>query len=166
MSLPRVFKFGGTSVGSAERLAQVLRIVERERARSPLAVVVSAPGDTTDWLLEAGRLAASGELAAADGLVSRVGEVARSAVDGALAEPHEGVASRGRDLLARIGEKRDEPPHRRLGILHLGAEDPKGESPVPPYARIRVLQQLEERIDGAGVVLLAHGLVLSSSSNQ
>lgn len=80
----RVFKFGGTSVGSGERLAQVLRIILRERAVSPLAVVVSAPGDTTDWLLDAGRHAAAGELARAEAVVDDIVSVARDAVRGAL----------------------------------------------------------------------------------
>jgi bifunctional aspartokinase / homoserine dehydrogenase 1 len=85
MSELRVFKFGGTSVGGAERLAQVLRIVAHERTLSPLAVVVSAPGDTTDWLLEAGECAAAGDSARADALVDRIASVASNAVEGALA---------------------------------------------------------------------------------
>ena len=80
----RVFKFGGTSVGAAPRLAQVLRIIRDAHAHGPLAVVVSAPGDTTDWLLDAGRHAAAGDLARAETVVDDIVAVARDAVRGAL----------------------------------------------------------------------------------
>ena len=47
-----VLKFGGTSVGSAERIRAVAHAVAARRARGEeLAVVVSAMGDTTDRLL-------------------------------------------------------------------------------------------------------------------
>lgn len=54
-----VYKFGGTSVGSPERLSGLVRIVRDERPRV-LAVVVSAMGHTTDELLAAVELAARG----------------------------------------------------------------------------------------------------------
>lgn len=47
-----IYKFGGTSVGSPSRLCGLVRIVRSERARIH-AVVVSAMGDTTDYLLDA-----------------------------------------------------------------------------------------------------------------
>lgn len=80
----RVFKFGGTSVGAPQRLAQVLRIIRQGCAAGPLAVVVSAPGDTTDWLLDAGRHAAAGDLARAETLVDDIVSLARASVRGAL----------------------------------------------------------------------------------
>lgn len=55
-----VYKFGGTSVGSPSRLCGLVRIVRDERERV-LAVVVSAMGDTTDYLLEAVAFAAKGD---------------------------------------------------------------------------------------------------------
>jgi aspartate kinase len=53
MSRPLVvMKFGGSSVGNAERIKRVARRIARERANgSDLVVVVSAMGDTTDELL-------------------------------------------------------------------------------------------------------------------
>src|SRR5690606_34664005 len=53
-----VLKFGGTSVGTPERIAAVARRVVRERrAGNDIVVVVSAMGDTTDDLLAlAGRV--------------------------------------------------------------------------------------------------------------
>ncbi|POM73538.1 Bifunctional aspartoKinase/homoserine dehydrogenase [Phytophthora palmivora] len=55
-----VYKFGGTSVGSPSRLCGLVRIVRDERERV-LAVVVSAMGHTTDYLLEAVKFAAKGD---------------------------------------------------------------------------------------------------------
>lgn len=48
-----VMKFGGSSVGDAERMKRVAkRIVERKRAGNRCVVVVSAMGDTTDDLID------------------------------------------------------------------------------------------------------------------
>ncbi len=72
----RVMKFGGSSVGQAERLARVLQIISTERKRGPIAVVVSAMGDTTDWLIEAADLAHKGEPDAATRIVEKVADLA------------------------------------------------------------------------------------------
>jgi aspartokinase/homoserine dehydrogenase 1 len=80
-----VLKFGGSSIGSPERLLRVIEIIGQEHARGPLAVVVSAMGETTDWLIEAANLAASGQSDGAKALASRVGELARTNAERALA---------------------------------------------------------------------------------
>ena len=54
----KVLKFGGTSVGTAETLRSVKKIVESQK--EPVAVVVSALGGVTDSLLAISRKAASG----------------------------------------------------------------------------------------------------------
>jgi aspartate kinase len=58
-----VMKFGGTSMGSAERMRVAARIVRAEVGRRPLVVVVSAMSKITDLLLDAMRHAESGNLA-------------------------------------------------------------------------------------------------------
>ena len=45
-------KFGGTSVGSAERMRAAARIMAEERKKRPVAVVVSAMSKITDLLLD------------------------------------------------------------------------------------------------------------------
>lgn len=67
----RVFKFGGTSLGAAERLGRVIEIIATERSKGPLAVVVSAMGHTTDWLIEAADHAAAGRADEAELVVDR-----------------------------------------------------------------------------------------------
>lgn len=62
-----VHKYGGTSVGSPERIRAVAqRIVRARRAGSGMVVVVSAMGDSTDDLLALAREVTSGERAALD----------------------------------------------------------------------------------------------------
>lgn len=56
----QVLKFGGTSVATALNLQRVARLVNTAAQTSPVVVVVSALGGTTDALIEAGRLAAAG----------------------------------------------------------------------------------------------------------
>ncbi len=62
-----VYKFGGSSLGGPGRLLRVAELVAA--GPRPLALVVSALGDTTDWLLEAAAAAAAGDAAhVSDGL--------------------------------------------------------------------------------------------------
>lgn len=78
MNRSRVMKFGGTSVGSPERLARVLEIIEDARRERPVVVVVSAMGHTTDRLVEAARLAARGDLEGAERVVDSIMDLATS----------------------------------------------------------------------------------------
>ena len=54
-----VMKFGGSSVADAERIRHVASIIQAYKDRQPL-VVLSAMGDTTDFLLDAADEAVSG----------------------------------------------------------------------------------------------------------
>jgi aspartokinase/homoserine dehydrogenase 1 len=68
-----VHKFGGTSLGTAERIAAVAEIIAASRGDSP-AVVVSALSGTTDRLIAAARAAALGDVAACQEARSWLGE--------------------------------------------------------------------------------------------
>ena len=56
-----VMKFGGTSVGSAERMKNVAEIVADHAQRAEVAVVVSAMGGVTDMLIRAATQASQGD---------------------------------------------------------------------------------------------------------
>ena len=56
-----VMKFGGTSVGSAERMKVAAAIAAEERAKRPVAVVVSAMSKITDLLLGTMKHAEAGD---------------------------------------------------------------------------------------------------------
>ena len=58
-----VMKFGGTSVGSAERMRAAARLAVNENRKRPVAVVVSAMSKITDLLLGAMRHAEGGDRA-------------------------------------------------------------------------------------------------------
>jgi len=61
-----VMKFGGTSMGSAERMRVAARIVQQEQAKRPVVVVVSAMSKITDLLLDSMRFAEAGNRPAVD----------------------------------------------------------------------------------------------------
>lgn len=56
-----VMKFGGTSVGSAERIQSVCHILAEENRRRPVVAVISAMAKVTDLLLDTLRRAEAGE---------------------------------------------------------------------------------------------------------
>jgi len=56
-----VMKFGGTSVGSAERMKNVAEIVAHHAQRTEVVVVVSAMGGVTDMLIRAASEASQGD---------------------------------------------------------------------------------------------------------
>src|SRR5881396_1705632 len=74
-----VLKFGGTSVGSLERVRNAADIIEAQP--QPRAVVVSAASGVTNLLLEAAARAASGER-------NRVAEITA-----AIRDKHHGIAA-------------------------------------------------------------------------
>lgn len=104
-------KFGGSSLGAPERILRALDIVVREHRVSRIALVVSAMGDTTDWLLEAVRLAADGDEKRAAAVVDRIGDLATAnalgvlqllASRGTLVGTRPEVAARVRELTAPL----------------------------------------------------------------
>src|SRR5262249_19289729 len=59
MSLAKVLKFGGSSVGAPDRIQNVIQIVKASYdGQHPLIVVVSAFGGVTDQLIAAAKTAA------------------------------------------------------------------------------------------------------------
>lgn len=86
-------KFGGTSMGSAERMRVARQIIAQEAARRPVAVVVSAMSKVTDMLLETLRHAESGDRAGVEAnlrkLETRHLEAARELLDATAVAPVE-----------------------------------------------------------------------------
>lgn len=76
-----VVKFGGTSVGSADRILGAARLVAARRGERPL-VVVSAMAGVTDLLLAIPRAALAKDRAEADAALTRFGERHLEAVAG------------------------------------------------------------------------------------
>lgn len=80
----RVLKFGGSSLGAPARILRAIGLIQRERAQSPIALIVSAMGDSTDWLIEAAQLAQQGDEAGANAVVDRLAALAMQNTDGVL----------------------------------------------------------------------------------
>ena len=67
VSLPcLVMKFGGTSMGSAERIQAAAQLTAEQHAKRPVAIVVSAMAKVTDLLLDTTRKAEVGDEAGVD----------------------------------------------------------------------------------------------------
>jgi aspartokinase/homoserine dehydrogenase 1 len=121
-----VYKFGGSSLGGPGRLARVVDLVAT--APRPLALVVSALGETTDWLLDAADAAVSGDEARVLAGLSRIRslafETARQVLsEGALAElgtAVEGVLGPLTQLLQGIRLTGECSPSARDVVLSAG----------------------------------------------
>jgi aspartate kinase len=99
-----VMKFGGTSVGSAEALAQAAGIVlEQAQAWDRLVVVVSAMSGVTDALIQGAQTAASGDDQTYRAVVTDLRVLHYRAVDALL--PPDGERTQ---LLATVDEYLDE----------------------------------------------------------
>jgi aspartokinase/homoserine dehydrogenase 1 len=142
----RVLKFGGTSVGSAERIRGVADIVCAQAAEGPLLVVVSAVGGVTDELLRGAEQAAAGESVVP--ALARFHSVHRGVLDSLR---HELGADRAAEAEADLGalEREMENLLRGFGLLR----------ECPPTA-MALLSSLGERAACALVapLLAARGL--------
>lgn len=89
-----VMKFGGTSMGSAERIRVAAALCAEQRERRPVVAVVSAMSGVTDLLLSTLLEAEKGEDAAIEGQVQAFREKHGAACESLLAGDamHEGLA--------------------------------------------------------------------------
>ncbi|MDP6928800.1 MAG: aspartate kinase [Planctomycetota bacterium] len=111
-----VMKFGGTSVGSAEKIRAVLNIIGREAERAP-AVVVSAHAGVTDALLELGAVAPGGEVCT-ERIESCHREILR---DLGLAEDlHDDLFSELRDLVRGMRLVGEASPRAKDSLVSFG----------------------------------------------
>lgn len=114
-----VMKFGGTSVGSAERMKVACDLIAAEAARRPVVAVVSAMSKITDLLLDTTRHAEAGDQAGVDENLQKLEERHLEAA-AALVAPSEleRVQSMLREIVAEF---------RRIagGIRMLGHRPPR-----------------------------------------
>src|ERR1700733_9050020 len=90
-----VMKFGGTSVGSAERIEAACDLIAAEAARRPVVAVVSAMSKITDLLLDTTRHAEGSDQAGIDHNLQQLEARHFEAAVG-LVPPSEQVRVRGR----------------------------------------------------------------------
>jgi aspartate kinase len=114
-----VMKFGGTSVGSAERICAACDLIAAEAARRPVLAVVSAMSKITDLLLDTTRHAEGGDQAGIDRNLAQLEARHLEALDALV--PESGRAHVRRQAAELIAE------FRRIvsGIRMLGHRPPR-----------------------------------------
>ena len=123
-----VMKFGGTSVGSAERIAATARLIAEHSRQRPTVTVVSAMSGVTDLLERAAQAAASGSRAEMEQSLEAVRQRSREAAGELLSgEPREvfevaamkifGEVENTCDGIARLGHC---PPRALDAVLRCG----------------------------------------------
>lgn len=114
-----VMKFGGTSMGSAERIRSAAALCEEAWRQRPVLVVVSAMAKVTDMLLEALRHAEGGDEAGLNRLLAQLDEKHRQCcgelLEGEARERTQRVLDGILDEFARIAR----------GVLMLGERPPR-----------------------------------------
>ncbi len=114
-----MMKFGGTSMGSAERIRVAARLIAEQSARRPVVAVVSAMSKVTDLLLDSLRKAEAGDQADLDANLQTLGERHRECCRGLLPQDKQAEAIAGLEALisefARIAK----------GVLMLGERPPR-----------------------------------------
>lgn len=97
-----VMKFGGTSVGSADRMRATAQISQEQKQRRPVCIVVSAMSKVTDLLLDTMRHAEAGDRAGVDANIAKLRERHLEACRDLLPEDRRGRVEEG--LQALIAE--------------------------------------------------------------
>ncbi len=118
-----VMKFGGTSMGSAERMQVAAGIIAAEHVRRPVVVVVSAMSKVTDLLLETLRRAELGDQQVVDSNLRSLLERHVQVCDELLGTE---AAAKHRDLAAQAVQSLVAEFHRIAnGVLMLGERPPR-----------------------------------------
>jgi bifunctional aspartokinase / homoserine dehydrogenase 1 len=113
-----VMKFGGTSMGSADRIRASAAITAAERARRPVAIVVSAMSKVTDMLLDTLRHAESGDKPTMEKNIAALRAKHAEAAEGLLGE-------KAPEAVSQINAILNEFERIANGILLLGDRPPR-----------------------------------------
>src|SRR5450631_3967075 len=114
-----IMKFGGTSMGSADRIRVAAQLASSEQARRPVAIVVSAMSKVTDLLLDSLRKAEAGDQADLDQNLSQLSQRHVQACKDLLPE------DRREKALAEVEALVEEFARIAKGMLMLGERPPK-----------------------------------------
>ncbi len=112
-------KFGGTSMGSAERMKIAARICVEQRAQRPVVCVVSAMSKITDLLLDSLRKAEAGDRLDLDANLKTLRERHEAALRELLPEDKQAMAAPG------LAELLGEFDRIANGVLMLGERPPR-----------------------------------------
>ena len=146
----QVYKFGGSSLGTSGRLPKVLELVAA--APRPLALVVSALGDSTDWLILAARSAEVGNISQARRELTQVRDLANATARAVLnSQGQKGVKHDLDEILT--------PVERLLSGIELTREC----SARTLDSIVSVGERIGRQFKGDNETTIAHGEFLTSS---
>jgi aspartate kinase len=141
-----VMKFGGTSMGSAERIRVAASICTEQKALRPVLAVVSAMSGVTDLLLGALRHAEADDEAGIESSIRSLSERHEKTCRELLHEP-----DRCARAMAGIGELIDDFHRIAHGMLMLGERPPRSvDEAIAIGERLSALM-LAEYLDGQGI---------------
>jgi aspartate kinase len=121
MSLPiQVMKFGGTSVGSSDRIRNAAAIAAEASKDRAVVVVVSAMSGVTNMLIAAGKKASTGDESAADALVESLQTKHHECVGNLISD-----IDRRRELLVEIDKLIERAANYCRGCALLGELSPR-----------------------------------------
>ena len=137
----KVLKFGGTSVGSADSILSVKKIVERQT--EPVIVVVSALGGITDKLIKTSQMAVEGNLLYQDSF-NEIKARHEEMIDAII------PAGESRDtLVSVVGELLEELRSIYQGVYLIHDLSPKTLAAIVSYGERISSQIVATLIDGA-----------------
>jgi len=114
-----VMKFGGTSMGSADRIRVAARLTAEQSAKRPVVVVVSAMSKVTDLLLDSLRKAEAGDQADLDANLEKLSERHKECCRGLLPKEKQHEAIAGVERLIAEFER------IAKGVMMLGERPPR-----------------------------------------
>lgn len=149
-----VMKFGGTSMGNAERMRVAARIISEQQRQRSVVVVVSAMSKVTDLLLETLRRAELGDRAAVDAdiraLLDRHFQVCDDLLGGAVSSDNWRQRA-SQDIQSLLGE------FQRIanGVLMLGERPPRSVDEAVAIGERLSSSLLADYLKATGVVACA-----------
>lgn len=140
----KVLKFGGSSVGNAENIEKVVEIVTSEIKKNSCAVVLSAMQGTTDALIEAGKLAESGN------------DIFRQKINEIKAKHFEAIStlfptSAQKDLLDSVEKRISELEKICEGVFLLHELSPRTLDRIVGYGEILSTNIIAAKFDSLGI---------------
>ncbi len=138
-------KFGGTSVGDAERVLAVVEVVRSKLEARPI-VVVSALAGVTDLLVEAVAAAARGDREGLDPVLAALERKHRWAVAGAIED-----ARRRHDLSLSLDALFEELRQLLRAVRVLGEGTPRAADALLAYGELLSSRILAAALEGRGV---------------
>jgi len=140
----KVLKFGGSSVGSADSINKVIEIVRTASAASDCAVVLSAMQGTTDALIEAGRMAETGDAGYAK-VIDEIGIRHRAAIAELFDE------SSGSEILEFLEHRVEELENLLKGVRLIHELSPKTLDRILSFGEIVSSRMVSAKLAADGV---------------